>query len=481
MKRGAGLLVHITSLPDAVGYGCFSKEAFSFVDFLSNANLKYWQILPLGPIDEVGSPYNNQSFYAIDPMHICLEEYFSVDELSKKGLSKKITLSEYKKIKFEILREIYAKQTKKTLSKTFAEKNKSWLDDYATFMTLQKVLKCAYEDFPLEYKDKNSSAVRKIIRQEKDEINFHKFTQELAFSQWKKIKNYANKKGIVVIGDAPFYPSSSSDSVWAEPQYYQIENNKFKYVSGVPADYFNPDGQVWNTPVYNIKKIKEENCDFVVKRYLHLANLYDFTRIDHFRGLDAFYKIPADKPLAKFGKWEKGLGFELFKKFKENKITNLICEDLGKIDEKVLSLKEKTKLPGMKVFQFAFDGNTKNPFLPNLFEKNCVAYLGTHDNDTFCGFLKNEGENTKKLVLKTLNLYEGSTDEQICYSAINSMLSSNADVVILTPQDILCQGTKARMNEPGTTKNNWQYVMPKKIYSKSIIDYLTSSTRQYNR
>ena len=481
MERGCGLLVHITSLKDDFGYGCFSNEAISFVDFLKETNQKYWQVLPLNPADQYGSPYNNSSFYAIEPSLISLKEFYSVEFLEKKGLKKGLDLDNYKKVKLQILREVFDRNTKSSIQKDFERKNKFWLDDYATYMMLEKTLDTTYSNFSNEYKNKNSKSVKKLISDEKETIEFFKFVQFVAYSQWNKIKTYANSKGIKIIGDMPFYPSVDSDVVWANPENFQMKDGKLEFVSGVPGDYFNSDGQVWNTPVYNVKQIKDNSYEFMLSRFKHLATIYDYTRVDHFRGYENFYKIPANKPFAKYGKWEKSFGYDFFKLLKKNNITNLILEDLGQIDERVVALKNKTGLAGMKVYQFAFDGNPNNPFLPCCYEKNCVAYVGTHDNDTFCGFLKEVPHSSKELILKNLNLYQNATDEQICYSVIGSVLSSNANVVILLPQDVLCQGSKSRINKPGTTKNNWKYRLPVKFYSKSVKDCLIFMTKHHNR
>lgn len=481
MERGCGLLVHITSLQNDYGYGCFSREAFSFVDFLKKTNQKYWQILPLNPVDEFGSPYCNSSFFAIDPMHICLDEFVSKSEQERRGLKKGLSVDAYRRKKIKILKRVFLKSKKSAKQVAFEKENKYWLEDYASYMALTEVFSCGYSLFPKEYKNKNSKATKKFIKDEQETVDFYKFLQFIAFSQWKAIKDYANKNKIKIIGDMPFYPSFDSDVVWAHSNLFQMKGDKLEFVSGVPADYFNTEGQVWNTPVYNVKNIKEENYEFFLNRFKHLSEIYDYVRIDHFRGFESFFKIPCDKPLAKFGKWEKGFGYDLFKVLKANKITNLIAEDLGQIDSKVLNLKNRTGYPGMKVYQFAFDGNSQNPHLPFYYEKNSVAYLGTHDNDTFCGFLKTEGKQTKNLVLKNLNLYENATQNQICYSALDLILSSNANVVILLPQDILCQGSKHRINKPGSTEDNWKYDLPAKFFGKKVVDYLNHATMLYNR
>lgn len=481
MERGCGLLAHITSLKDDFGYGCFSNEAISFVDFLKETGQKYWQLLPLSPVDMYGSPYSNSSLFAIEPSLISLYEFFSKEELEKRGLKKNLTLDEYKKIKLSILEELFDLHKKTTSQNKFEKDNAFWLDDYANYMTLEKVTGKSLSFFEKEYQDKNSKQTFKLLKENNKTVEFFKYIQFVAFSQWNAIKNYANKNGISIIGDMPFYPASDSDIVWAKPELFQMEEGKPKFVSGVPGDYFNEDGQVWNTPVYNVDYIKNTNYEFMIARFSHALSLFDYVRADHFRGYESFFKIPAKKPLAKYGKWEKGLGINLFKALKKQKLDRIILEDLGVIDQKVVALKEKTGFAGMKVYQFAFDGNSKNPFLPASYEKNSVAYLGTHDNDTFCGFLSDAPKSTKEAILKNLNLYENASDKQICYSAIGAVLSSNALVTILMPQDLLCQGKNYRINKPGTVKDNWKYQMPKKIYSKEIKDFLSFAIKHYNR
>ena len=481
MERGCGLLAHITSLKDDFGYGCFSQEAISFVDFLKETGQKYWQLLPLSPVDMYGSPYSNPSFFAIEPTLVSLYDFFDKKQLEERGLKPKLSLDEYKKIKLAILEEIFAVHKKTTAQTKFEKENAYWLDDYADYMTMEKVLGKGFSLFSPEEKDRNSKATKKILSGNKKTVDFFKFVQFLAFSQWAKIKAYANKNGIAIIGDMPFYPATDSDVVWAKPELFQMKNGKPKFVSGVPGDYFNEDGQVWNTPVYDVDYIKNTNFEFVVQRFKHSHILYDYFRVDHFRGYASFFKIPADRPLAKYGKWEKGLGLNLFKALKKEKLDKIILEDLGVIDKKVVSLKEKTGFAGMKVYQFAFDGNPENPFLPAYYERSSVAYLGTHDNDTFCGFISDAPKETKDLILKNLNIYENATDKQICYAAISAVLSSNASVVILMPQDLLCQGKNFRINKPGTVDENWKYQMPKKIYSKEVKDFLRFAINLHNR
>lgn len=479
MERGAGVLLHITSLNNAFGFGCFSKDAFDFVDFLSETKQKYWQILPLQPVDSECCPYRNLSLFAIEPILIDLEEFLSKEELASKGLSKKLSFEDFKNLKMKILFEVFMKTQKSSEQKIFEKENHFWLDDYATFMSFvnsaKEEIECFEKDYLILPKEKINSLVKE------SEKDFAKWLQFVAFSQWKRIRQYANDKGVKIIGDMPFYPAPNSDVVLLHPELFQTNNNHLSFVAGVPPDYFNEDGQVWFNPVYDVKFIKSQNYDFLVKRFCHLEKLYDYIRIDHFRAYQEFFKIPLDKPLAKNGKWEKGFVQEPFKLLSKDLLGKIILEDLGIIDKKVVSLKNKLGFPSMKVYQFAFDGDGKNIHLSKNYEKNCVAYLGTHDNSTFCGFLEESSSETRKLVLKDLHLSDNATNKQICYSAIENLMSSNANVVILLPQDLLCQNNRFRINTPGTVGKNWKYDLPKQFFNNNTKNYLISATLLHNR
>ena len=479
MERGFGLLTHITSLDSIEGYGCFSKEAFAFVDFLKSCNAKYWQILPLNPVDEYGCPYKNSSTYAIDPLLISLEKFFDKDKLSTFGFKRGMDFEEYKKVKMKALRSLFKKHRISNAEKKFQTQNKSWLDDYALFMALKEVCDCEIRKFPKDILLKKKSIINLFKSENKKIIDFYKFIQFIAYGEWDELKNYANKNGIKIIGDMPFVPDCESDVVFAHEKYFQIEKGQMTFVAGVPKDYFNSEGQVWDSPVYDVKKIKEDDFKFIVNRFAHLHKLYDFVRVDHFRGYEAFFKIPAKTMLAKDGKWEKSFGFPLFKVLKEKKLNNLILEDLGYIDDKLKALKEKTALPGMKVFQFGFDGNPQNPHLPENYEKNSVAYVGTHDNNTFCGFLQDE-----KVKSDVKNYFHTECDDEknLTYLALEIVMASNSDVVILMPQDLLCQSENFRINTPGKVRaKNWKYKLPKKFFEENIKNYLLTSSKIHNR
>ena len=479
MKRGLGLLMHITSIKEDFGYGCFSKNAYSFVDFLSKANVKYWQILPINPTDEYGCPYSNSSFYAINPLLISLENFIDKIDIQHLGFEENMSYEEYSKLKNKALRLIYQNSNKTKRQTIFENENAWWLEDYSMFMALKNKYKNGISSFPKKILENDKTALNKFKQANKKEIAFQKFVQYVAYSQWKELKEYANKNGVEIIGDLPFSLSKDSDAYLFQRENFETEDGALSFVSGVPGDDFNKEGQVWGNPVYNVKYIKENDYKFLLDRFKHYSKMFDYLRVDHFRGYESFYKVPEGQKAIE-GVWQKSFGFSLFKKLKQEGINNLILEDLGMITPEVERLKQKINLPGVKVVQFAFDGNYTNRYLPMRYEKNCVAYLGTHDNNTFCGFL-NEKEN-KKAVREYLHLCENASDKQLTYSMMESIISSNADVVIVTPQDLLCQDEKFRMNTPGEVlEYNWKYVAPKKLFDRKIIEYLLATTSLHNR
>ena len=304
--------------------------------------------------------------------------------------------------------------------------------------------------------------------------------QFIFFKQWKELKKYANSKGIKIIGDTPIYVSMDSSDIYSRTANFLLNKDKKpEFVAGVPADYFNPDGQIWNNPLYNYEYMKKDNYSWWVERLKHNSKMYDYVRIDHFRGFESYYMIPYGDNKTSNGKWEKGPGIDIFKTFKKNGIRNLILEDLGEIDEEVKLLKKETGFAGMKVMQFAFDGNDKNSNLPHDYEKNTIAYLGTHDNDTFMGFLKDK--KVKETACKYLNLPLDTEDETVTKMALETLIATNADVAILTMQDLLCEGSSERINTPGTTVGNWEYKLKEDYKNSKYYEYLRELIKNKNR
>lgn len=480
MERGCGILLPISSLPNKYGFGCFSKEAYDFVDFLSELGIKYWQILPLGIVDRVGSPYSSVSAFAGEPLYIDLERYFVEEEIEFFKLNNKLSFDEYRKRKDDALHYLFDKMYYSTNIDKFIEQNEYWVYDYAVYRVLKDELDCSYIDFPDHFKSLDSKETIEFIKTHSEEIIYYIFLQYIFFKQWKELKKYANSKGIKIIGDVPIYASMDSADMYSKPQNFLLDKDKKpEFVAGVPGDYFNKNGQIWNNPLYNYEYMKKDNFSWWVERLKHLSKIYDYIRIDHFRGFESYFAIPYGENTINNGKWCKGPGIEIFEAFKRNYIRNLILEDLGDISDDVRELKKQTGLAGMKVLQFAFDGDLKNTNLPHEYEKNSVAYLGTHDNDTFVGFLKDK--NAKTMICKYLNLPENTDDEIITRMAIENLVSTNSDICVLTMQDLLCEGSSDRINTPGTVSGNWEYRLKANYQESKYYEYFKQLIKNKNR
>jgi 4-alpha-glucanotransferase len=480
MERGCGVLLPISSLPNKYGYGCFSKEAYEFVDFLSELGMKYWQILPLGEVDNVGSPYSSVSAFAGEPLYIDIEKYLNADELEFYKLNSSLPLWSYRERKKEALRYVFDKLYYSTNIDKFIEENESWVYDYAVYMVLQEELKTTYSHFPKEYKNNDSPETIKFIQGHSEDIVYYIFLQYLFFKQWTELKSYANKKGIKIIGDVPIYCSMDSVDMYANPRCFQLDQNKRPlFVSGVPGDYFNPEGQIWGNPLYDFNYMKQTKYHWWVQRLKHLTKLYDLIRIDHFRAFESYFEVPYGDKNVKRGKWRQGPGIDIFNEFEKNDIDNLILEDLGDISDEVRALRKQTGLAGMKVMQFAFDGDSKNLHLPHDYEKNSVAYLGTHDNDTFVGFLSNHGQ--KEKFCEYFGISKNSSKETITKIAIEDLLSTNSNVCILSMQDILFEGSECRINTPATDIGNWVYKLNQNYKQSDDNKYLKLLINLKNR
>lgn len=480
MERGNGVLCHISSLPNYFGHGCIDKSAYEFIDNLAKCQQKYWQILPLNIVDEYNSPYYSVSQFAFNPLLIDLTEFYTNDQLTNMGMKKNMPYAKYvatkKKILISLCNELKDKIDKRKLD-DFIKNNSYWIHDYAKYMTLKDKY-ISLSNFPKNYLDKNSANTNDYIAKHSDTLARYIVEQYIFYTQWSKLKEYATKMNVKIIGDMPIYCSPDSADVWAYPQYFKVDSSLCPtLLAGVPADYFNDKGQLWGNPIYNYANMADDNYTWWINRIKHLFTLYDYIKIDHFRAFEKYYAIKAGAHDATKGKWYKGIGNKLFPILKQLGLYNFILEDLGIIDDSVRALKQKTNLPGMKIFMFAFDGDDKNIYLPHLYEKNCVAYLGTHDNNTFDGLLQKA--TAKANICKYLFLPDYASNNQITYCAIERLLASNANVTILRTQDLLLQDSTQRINMPGTTTGNWQYHCPK--IPNDTWAYLRDITKKYNR
>ena len=467
--RTSGILMHISSLPSPYGIGTMGKEAKKFVDFLEKSSQTYWQILPVNPTSYGDSPYQSFSSFAGNPYFIDL------DYLCKDGLLERSECESYfwgdnpeyvdygvlYENRFSLLKKAYKRFCKEIPEdfEGFCKENKTWLGDYALFMALKDANGgAAWMEWEKPLKCRDKKARTKAKKDYAEEIRFWKMLQYLFFKQWRKLKAYTNKKGIEIIGDVPIYVALDSADVWANPtQFYLDENLDPIDVSGCPPDAFSADGQLWGNPLFRWDEMKKDNYKWWTRRVKFMSELYDVVRIDHFRGFDSYYAIPAKDKTARNGEWRKGPGMDLFHKLEEKlgKL-NIIVEDLGFLTPSVIQLVQDCGFPGMKVLQFAFDAREDGDYLPHNYEKHCVVYTGTHDNDTILGWFETVPKESAKYAKEYLALKK---KEGYHWGMMRGAWSSVGDMAIVTMQDILGIGSEGRMNIPSTLGNNWKWRM----------------------
>ncbi len=492
-RRSAGILLHPTSLPSNYGIGDFGKDAFSFVDFLSETKQSLWQILPLGPTGYGNSPYQCFSAFAGNPLLISPEKLKEENLLSENDFEPItnsnphfIDYGEVINYKYSILKKAYnnfKKNSESNEMKKFREENKYWIEDFAFFMALKnyhggEVWSKWEKDIAFRKKDAMKLWKEKL----QDEILFHEFIQFIFFKQWKEIKHYANNKGIKIIGDVPIYIAYDSADLWANRNLFTVDDNgKLEFVAGVPPDYFSKTGQLWGNPLYKWDVLEKNNFDWWVKRISKMLELVDIIRIDHFRGFEAYYKIPGDAPTAEHGEWVKAPGEKLFMTIiKKLGDVPILAEDLGIITKEVNELRNKFNFPGMKILQFAFGKSGEKRFLPHNHEKNCVVYTGSHDNDTTKGFFRKEKEINSD-VFKHAQFYMNYYGDDMCTALIRLAYSSAADIVIIPMQDILNLDSDARMNFPGKPDGNWTWRFSWSQINDDIKNKITKLVMLYER
>lgn len=478
--RTSGVLLPISSLPSKYGIGTFSKEAYDFVDFLAKAGESYWQILPLGPTGYGDSPYQSFSTFAGNPYYIDLEELIKKGWLTEAECEKISTFGnpayvEYDKIyetRFLLLRKAYEKSgiSDDQDFLKFVEENAFWLEDYALFMAIKNAHDgLSYIEWEEDLRLRKADALREAKEEYEDEVRFYQFQQYLFRTQWAKLKAYANKKGIQIIGDIPIYVAFDSADTWANPKLFQLDAKGYpKAVAGCPPDAFSETGQLWGNPLYKWPYHKKTGYQWWISRIKFCFEIYDMVRIDHFRGFDEYYSIPYGDETAEFGHWEKGPGYSLFDAInREIGKKPIIAEDLGFLTQSVIDLVEKTGYPGMKVLQFAFDPREESDYLPHNYTKNSVVYTGTHDNETTTGWYQGQSEEIQEFVRDYLGIEKINSSEEITWAMIRSALGSVSETAIIPIQDYLCLDNQARINTPSTLGDNWKWrLLPGQLDSK---------------
>lgn len=458
--------MHITSLPSPYGIGTFGQAAEDFVDWLREAKQSFWQVLPLGPTGYGDSPYQSFSTFAGNPMLIDL------DDLAAMGLIRRETCQEadygadpefvdYDKVyrtKMAILDEAHKHFTEDVGYLAFLQEEAAWLEDYALFMAIKESVGMRpWWTWDEALKMRNHEAIKKATDDMHERISFWKFVQYTFYRQWTKLRRYANRNDVQIIGDIPFYVALDSSDVWANPDLFQLDpQGNPTAVAGVPPDYFSATGQLWGNPLYDWKKMKSEKYIWWINRIKKGLSLYDYLRIDHFRAFDTYCSIPAGDSNAVNGKWLEGPGMDFWTEVKAQLgEVNIIAEDLGEMFDSVRELLKSTGFPGMRVLQFGFNAkNEDNDHLPHRYPPNCVAYTGTHDNATSAQWYK-EADAASASMAKRYT--RPNYFEKINKAMIRSVYSSSAGLAIIPAQDVLGLGAKARMNVPSTLGGNWTW------------------------
>ena len=475
-KRASGVLMHISSLPGEYSIGSFGNEARDFVDFLCDCGFSYWQVLPFCMPDDCNSPYKSYSSFGGNPFFIDLPTLNREGLLTESELNSAKQYSpylcEYDRLRVErlsLLEKAANRFERKDKILSFLSQH-PYLAKAAEFLALRDIN--GYTNWQ-EWKIQVVSPERLFLWQ---------FIQFEFFSQWKSLKEYANLKGIKIIGDIPIYVALDSADVWSEPSQFLLdEKHQPTFIAGCPPDYFSEDGQMWGNPIYNWEVMKKDGYRWWSERIEYMLTLFDGVRIDHFRAFEAYWSIPSTALTAKEGRWEKGPGKSLIKKIKEvAKDRLIIAEDLGHITAEVADLLKYSGFPGMRVFQFAFLGDKNSPHLPHNYIENCIAYTGTHDNNTLLGYVWEIDDNTRSRMLEYCGGYENDWNVG-CKKIIRTMLSSHADTVILPIQDIFLFGADTRMNIPGTSKNNWAYRITQEQLNNVDKRYFYNINEMYSR
>ena len=547
MKRSSGVLLSITSLPGPYGIGTLGRSAYEFTDFLVKAGQRFWQILPLGPTSYGDSPYQSFSTFAgnpylIDPDMLIEDGLLKPEEVKDREWGSEPRYVDYGKIyenRFDMLRLAAERGLPRDREAVdaFVRENEKWLPDYALFMACKKHNGMrAWTEWPEDIRNRSGEALARCREEYREDIDFFTYVQYLFFKQWNKLRDYIHGKGIKIIGDVPIYVAMDSADIWAEPQFFQLDSDGVpKEIAGVPPDPFTADGQLWGNPLYDWKHHRDTGYAWWISRMRRCSSLFDIVRIDHFRGFDQYYAIPADSADARIGQWEEGPGIGLFRAIeKEIPGLTIIAEDLGYITESVRQLVRDTGYPNMKVLEFAFDSRDssgRESYLPYNFDKNCVVYTGTHDNETLVGWLDHILPEEREEVRAFTGLdgaggdpwaYDACEDaagetgfcdaaargtdlcaadacrDTACEDAVNdagrdletrrlaramvrAAMASVGNLCVIPMQDWLLLGDEARINTPSTTGKNWVWRMDRGAASPELAAQIRRMTRTYGR
>lgn len=490
--RRSGILMPVTSLPSPYGVGTLGQCARDFICFLERAGQTYWQILPIGPTGYGDSPYQPSSSFAGNPYMIDLEELTKDGLLSRDEYESIHWGDEETRVDYGILYEKRLKVLEKACSKaresfaadyqTFITEQNYWLEDYALFMAIKTHFGGVSQvEWPMDIRKREPAAIKHYRTLLKEEVLFYKTIQFLFFRQWNKLKTFAKEHHIQLIGDIPIYIGLDSADVWAHPEEFQLNEDLLPIdVAGCPPDGFSADGQLWGNPLFNWEHMKEDGFSWWISRIRYQIAIYDLLRIDHFRGFDSYYSIPASETTAKNGVWKNGPGIALFQALKkELGELPIIAEDLGFLTPSVHKLLTDTGFPGMKVLEFAFDSrDTGSGYLPHCYHQNCIVYTGTHDNDTILGWEKTAPPEDIAYAKDYLHYEE---IESFNWCMMRAALSSVANTAILQMPDLLDLGSEGRINVPSTIGGNWVWRCRPGDYNDALADRLYHLTALYGR
>ena len=496
MNRSAGILLPISSLPSKYGIGSFSKSAYEFVDWLKEAGQSYWQILPLVPTSYGDSPYQSFSTFAGNPYFIDLdalieEGVLTQEEVDSADFGNKEDDIDYEKLyknRYPLLRKAYERSD---ISKNpdycrFIEENGWWLKDYALFMAVKSRFDgVAWTEWAEDIKLRYGYAMEYYRRELYFDIEFHQYLQFTFYKQWMKLKAYANSKGVLIIGDIPIYVAMDSADTWANPEMFQLDRNNVPLaVAGCPPDGFSATGQLWGNPLYRWDYHERTGFDWWMKRLSYCFKMYDVVRIDHFRGFDEYYSIPYGAETAVDGHWEKGPGMALFGRMRQVLgEREVVAEDLGYMTDSVRRLVKDSGFPNMKVLEFAFDSRdtgSASDYLPHNYTENCVAYTGTHDNETIIGWFKSITKEEQDMAREYL-CDDKSALKDLHWPMISMIMRSRANLCVIPMQVYLGLGNEARMNQPSTVGKNWKWRAARSQFSEELKERIRKTTRIYGR
>jgi 4-alpha-glucanotransferase len=496
-RRASGVILHPTSLPGPYGIGDLGSEAFDFVDFLVDTGCSLWQVLPLGPTGYADSPYQCFSAFAGNPYLVSPEVLLAEGLLSSKDIHEHPSLPDdyvdYGQVipwKLHLLDHTYDRFMHKpdpllvNEYEQFQNKQAGWLPDFSLFMALKEAHQGAvWTTWEPALRMRNPQALEEARRKYSDAIQRQTFRQFLFYRQWESLRAHANRRGVMIIGDAPIFVAHDSADVWVNPDLFFLDKKgNPKVVAGVPPDYFSPTGQLWGNPLYNWDYHAQTGYEWWLNRLKAVLQMVDIVRLDHFRGFAGYWEVPAGMPTAEIGRWVKGPGEDFFNTVKAGLgDLPLIAEDLGEITPDVFQLRDHFHLPGMKIFQFAFLSDPDDMFMPHNYPRNCVAYTGTHDNDTTLGWFKSSPEAERDFCLTYLGLDHTVQSGEFVQRVIRTVWASVAMFTLAPLQDLLALGTQARMNFPGKASGNWAWRMPEEALSNGLKKWLRTVNYVYGR